>query len=179
MQWVSIYLFSGNAKRVVHVTWQMRAFPFNVSCSWIEGALSKPRCPPVRLFLSAVDERVVEKPWKPCEFISLEQHSLYTLSWREAAHHLQVLLSKAIMPWSAGLLVWVQKPPAVCDWPAGMLWLTIPNGEMDVKSCLSWKICVCDRIREGMLCQMRTVGVQVEPYVSFQRLNNVQSSILH
>lgn len=70
------------------------------------------------------------------------------------------------MPWRAGSLFRVQKPPAVCDRPAANSWdvmIDNPQCEMGAKSCLSQKFCSFDRIRvwEGMLCQMRSAGVQV------------------
>lgn len=165
MQWVSTYLFSGDDQRVVHVTWQMRAFSFNVCCSGIEGALRNATVPRWGHFSLMPRRDFVEKPLKTCEFISVQKYSFHT-SWREAAHHLQVLLSKAIMPWRAGSLFGFQKPPAICNRPAAYSWDVMtdnPQCEMGAKSCLSRKVCGFDRIRvrEGMLCQMRSARVQV------------------
>lgn len=65
MQWVSTYLFSGNDQRVVHVTWQMRAFSFNVCCSGIEGALRNATVPRWGHFSLMPRRDFVEKPLKP------------------------------------------------------------------------------------------------------------------
>ncbi len=62
---------------------------------------SKPRCPLVRPFLSLLQRRGCGETMKNLwVYFCRTTFTLHVLG--EAAHHLQVLLSKAIMPWSAG-----------------------------------------------------------------------------